>query len=51
MRRPTKRPPSVGNVPAEGGTIFFMASERRLASIGTIMRNRPISIANPTVTL
>ena len=43
-----QRPPSVGNVPADGGTIFFAASEPATASIGTIIRKRPISIAKPS---
>ena len=43
--------PVVGNVPAEAGTIFLAASEPAIASIGTIIRKRPISIARPMVRL
>ena len=32
----TKRPLSVGNVPAEAGTSFFAASDPAIASTGTI---------------
>src|ERR1700722_4759534 len=49
INRPTKRPLSVGNVPAEGGTIFLAASEPAMASIGTIIRKRPMNIARPSV--
>ncbi len=49
--RPTNSAPWVGNVPAEAGTIFFAASEPATASIGTIIRKRPISIARPSVVL
>ena len=42
---------AVGNVPAEGGTIFLAASEPATAIIGTIIRKRPISIAKPIVVL
>ena len=38
-------------VPEEGGTSFFSASEPATASIGTIMANRPMSIAKAPVTL
>ena len=42
---------AVGKVPAEAGTIFLAASEPAMASIGTIIRKRPISIARPSVVL
>ncbi len=41
----------VGNVPAEAGTIFLAASEPATASIGTIIRKRPMNIARPSVVL
>ena len=40
-----------GKVPAELGTIFFAASEPATASIGTIIRKRPMNIARPRVVL
>ena len=46
-----EQPVSVGKVPAEGGTIFFAASEPAIASIGTIIRKRPMNIARPSVVL
>ncbi len=51
MSRPTKRPLSVGNVPAEAGTIFFAAREPAIASIGTIIKKRPMNIARPSAEL
>ena len=36
--RPTNRPPVVGNVPAEGGTVFFAASEPAIAIAGMIIQ-------------
>ncbi len=48
---PTKSPPVVGRVPAEGGTLFFSASEPAIAIAGTIMRKRPTNIAMPPVVL
>src|SRR5581483_12263237 len=47
----TKSPPFVGNVPGPGGTTFLPAKEPAIASTGTIIKKRPISIARPTVTL
>src|SRR4051794_484152 len=47
--RPTNRPPSVGKVPADVGTIFLVASDPAMASIGTIIRKRPMNIARPRV--
>ena len=49
MTRPTNRPPSVGKVPAEVGTIFLAASDPAIASIGMIIRKRPMNIASPRV--
>ena len=40
-----------GNVPNEGGTKFLLAKLPASASIGTIIRKRPINIANPRVVL
>ena len=34
-----------------GGTIFLPASDPAMASIGTIIRNRPMHIARPSVVL
>ena len=34
-----------GKVPGDGGTSFFLARLPAIASIGTIIKNRPISIA------
>ena len=52
---PTSRPANsgvpVGNVPAEAGTGCFRAREPAMASAGTISRNRPTSIARPSVVL
>ena len=42
---PTNRPPVVGNVPAEGGTVFFTTSEPAMAMVGMIIQNRPTTIA------
>jgi len=38
-------------VPVDGGTRFFLPRLPAIASIGTIMKNRPISMAAPIVTL
>src|ERR1700752_2248458 len=38
-----------GKVPNEGGTSFLVARLPATASIGTIIRKRPISIARPIV--
>src|SRR5215468_8951820 len=40
-----------GNVPADGGTLFFVARFPAIAIIGIIIRNRPINIARPVVVL
>src|ERR1700727_3903199 len=40
-----KRGVGTGKVPGEGGTTFFFARFPAIASIGTIIRNRPTSIA------
>ena len=48
---PTNSGPSVGKVPEEGGTIYLVTNEPATASIGTIIRKRPISIAAPNVVL
>ena len=49
--RPTKRPPVVGNVPAEGGTDFLAASEPAIAMAGMIIQKRPTNIATAPVML
>ncbi len=49
--RPTNRPPVVGNVPADGGTDFFSASEPAIAMAGMIMKKRPTNIATAPVML
>ena len=51
ISRATNRPLSVGKVPAEAGTIFLAASEPATASIGTIIRKRPMNMAADMVTL
>ena len=43
--------PFVGKVPGPGGTDFFPARIPATASAGTIIRNRPISMARPSDTL
>src|SRR5678815_4627573 len=40
-----------GNVPNDGGTNFLVAKFPATASIGTIIRKRPMSIAKPRVVL
>src|SRR5690349_24250511 len=40
-----------GNVPSDGGMIFLRARFPAMASIGTIMKNLPTSIATPIVVL
>ncbi len=40
-----------GNVPNDGGTIFFRARLPAIASMGMIMKKRPISIVMPIVVL
>ena len=49
--RPTNRPPVVGNVPADGGTIFLAASEPAIAMAGMIIQKRPTNIATAPVML
>ena len=49
--RPMNRPPVVGNVPAEGGTDFFSASEPAIAMAGMIIQKRPTNIATAPVRL
>ena len=48
---PTNSGPCVGNVPAVTGIFFLAARLPATASIGMIIRNRPISIASPMVRL
>ena len=48
-RRPTKSGPCVGNVPADVGTTFLLARLPAAASAGMMNRNRPNSIARPSV--
>ena len=50
-RRPTNRPPWVGKVPEEAGTVFLAASEPAMASAGILMKKRPTSIATASVVL
>src|ERR1022692_1806243 len=40
-----------GNVPGEGGTLFFIARLPASANTGTIMRKRPINMAQPRAVL
>ena len=40
-----------GNVPSDGGETFLRARFPAMASIGTIIRKRPTSIAKPIVVL
>src|ERR1019366_572487 len=40
-----------GNVPSDGGTYFFCARLPAMASMGMIIRNRPINMSNPMVVL
>ena len=49
--RPTNRPPVVGNVPAEAGTVFLAASEPAIAMAGMIIQKRPTNIATAPVML
>src|SRR5581483_8541661 len=44
MRRTVNKGVVTGNVPREGGTYFFCARLPAIASIGMIMKKRPISI-------
>ena len=49
--RPTNSPPVVGNVPTDGGTDFFAASEPAIAMAGMIIQKRPTNIATAPVML
>src|ERR1035437_1338438 len=49
--RPMKRPPVVGNVPADAAMLFFSTSEPAIAMAGMIMKKRPTNIATPPVML
>src|SRR5262249_29037721 len=49
--RPTNSPPVVGNVPTEGGTDFFSASEPAIAMAGMIIQKRPTNMATAPVML
>ena len=40
-----------GKVPSEGGTYFFCARLPAIASIGMIIKNRPMSIVKPPAML
>ena len=40
-----------GKVPGDGGTIFLRPRLPATASMGTIIRKRPINVAKPTVRL
>ena len=40
-----------GNVPSDGGTYFFCARLPAIASIGMIIRKRPISMVKPPAML
>ncbi len=42
---------AVGMVPAPAGTVFFIAREPATASIGSMVKKRPINIARPMVVL
>ena len=49
--RPTNSGPCVGNVPLVAGIFFFAARLPAAASSGIRNRNRPISMASPSVRL
>ena len=49
--KPAKRPPVTGKVPADSGTVFFLARLPAMASTGIIMKNRPSSCAIAVVVL
>ena len=40
-----------GNVPSDGGTYFFFARLPAIASMGMIIRKRPINVSSPIVVL
>src|ERR1039458_8715312 len=44
-------PVFTGNVPGDGGTLFFLARFPASATTGISMRNRPASIVHPSTTL
>src|SRR4029077_3847226 len=48
---PAKSPPVTGKVPADSGTIFFLARLPAMASTGIIMKKRPRSCAVAVVVL
>src|SRR5215471_24157 len=50
-RRPVKSGVVTGKVPGDGGTRFLRPRLPAIASIGRIMKKRPISVAKPIVTL
>src|ERR1700687_3865507 len=43
--------PGTGNVPAEGGAVFFPARLPAMPRMGITTRNRPSSVATPMVAL
>src|SRR5262249_5181926 len=47
ISRMTNSGPLVGNVPAEGGTIFLFTNDPAIANAGTIIRKRPASMVTP----
>ena len=51
MSRTMKVMPETGNEPELGGEVFLRAREPARAMTGTIMRNRPASMANARVWL
>src|SRR5262252_7813398 len=50
-RRPLNSAPVTGKVPADSGTVFFLARLPAMAMIGIIMKKRPRSCAVPVVVL
>src|SRR5262245_48150617 len=50
-KSPTNNAPVVGNVPSDGGTDFFAASEPAMAIVGMIIQKRPTNIAMAPVRL
>ena len=50
-RRAANNGPVTGKVPSEGGTRFFRPRLPAIASIGTIMKNRPMSVSSPIALL
>ena len=51
MSRIVNSDPFTGKVPGEGGMLFFVARWPASASTGIYIRNRPPSMAQPSVTL